>query len=129
MFIRIDPKSNVALYEQVIQQIKEMCARGLLKPDDKLPSVRELSAQIVINPNTVAKAYKELERQGVIVTVRGKGTFIAEFESQEVTEKQKNKIKKEIENLIIECKYLGISGDQLKQWVDELYLDLMDKNK
>ncbi|WP_078555102.1 GntR family transcriptional regulator [Bacillus alkalicellulosilyticus] len=127
MIVRIDPKSNIPLYEQIIQQVKEMCVKGILKPDDKLPSVRELSSSIVINPNTVSKAYQELERQGVIVTLRGKGTFVAEHQIQEATEKQVIAMKKELEKIIIECKYLGITIDEMNKWVQEIYREMREQ--
>ncbi|HEY8448953.1 MAG TPA: GntR family transcriptional regulator, partial [Bacillota bacterium] len=74
----LDARKNLPIYEQVIRRVKELYLLGVLRPGDRLPSVRELAAQIVANPNTVSKAYQELERQGVIETRPGKGTFIAE---------------------------------------------------
>ncbi len=68
--IQIDPRSSTPIYEQIIQQLKELCLKGIMKPGDKLPSVRELATIIIANPNTVSKAYKELERDGVIETLR-----------------------------------------------------------
>ena len=124
MLVKLDPKSNVPLYEQIIMQIKELRAKGILLVDEKLPSVRELSSAIVINPNTVAKAYKELERQGVIVTIRGKGTFIAEGENTEATVKEKEKMKKTLEQIIIDSVYLGITKEELKQWIEELFVEI-----
>ncbi|MEB1806326.1 MAG: GntR family transcriptional regulator [Bacillaceae bacterium] len=124
MLLRIDPKSNVPLYEQIIMQIKELRAKGIIQANEKLPSVRELSSQIVINPNTVSKAYKELERQGIIVTIRGKGTFIAEGEAIEASEKEREKMKKSLEQLVIDSVYLGITKEELQQWIDELFKDL-----
>ncbi|WP_216828191.1 GntR family transcriptional regulator [Alkalihalobacterium elongatum] len=121
MLLRIDPKSNVPLYEQIIMQIKELRAKGIILANEKLPSVRELSSQIVINPNTVSKAYKELERQGIIVTIRGKGTFVAEGENIEASEKEREKMKKSLEQLVIDSVYLGITKEELQQWIDDLY--------
>ncbi|WP_209125438.1 GntR family transcriptional regulator [Alkalihalobacillus sp. BA299] len=124
MLVRIDPKSNVPLYEQIILQIKELRAKGIIQTNEKLPSVRELSSQIVINPNTVSKAYKELERQGIIVTIRGKGTFVAEGETVEASEKEREKMKKSLEQLVIDSVYLGITKEELQQWMNELFKDL-----
>ena len=73
---KIDLRSSIPIYEQLVQQVKRSIVQGLLKPGDALPSVRKLAASIEVNPNTVAKAYQELERQGVIITVRGKGTLV-----------------------------------------------------
>ncbi|MBR2674053.1 MAG: GntR family transcriptional regulator [Mogibacterium sp.] len=74
---QLDIKSNKSVYEQVIDRIKELVMMGVLTEGSKLPSVRELSRQLTINPNTVQKAFKELERDGYIYTVSGKGTFVS----------------------------------------------------
>lgn len=76
-----DFKSTVPIYEQIITQAKEYILKGYLKPKDPLPSIRRLATMMDINPNTVAKAYQELERQHIIVTVRGRGTFVEESPS------------------------------------------------
>lgn len=73
-----DFKSTVPIYEQIIAQAKEFVLKGWLKPGEPLPSIRKLATIIDVNPNTVAKAYQELERQHIIVTIRGKGTFVEE---------------------------------------------------
>ena len=74
-------KSTVPIYEQIITQAKEYILKGYLKPKDPLPSIRRLATMLDINPNTVAKAYQELERQHIIVTIRGRGTFVEESPS------------------------------------------------
>lgn len=76
-----DFKSTVPIYEQIITQAKEYILKGYLKPKDPLPSIRRLATMLDINPNTVAKAYQELERQHIIVTIRGRGTFVEESPS------------------------------------------------
>ncbi len=76
-----DFKSTVPIYEQIITQAKEYILKGYLKPKDPLPSIRKLATMLDINPNTVAKAYQELERQHIIVTIRGRGTFVEESPS------------------------------------------------
>jgi GntR family transcriptional regulator len=78
MWFLIDPSSGLPIYRQLIDQVKQAVAGGVLKPGDRLPSVRDLAMELTINPHTVAKAYQELEREGVITVPRGKGAFIAE---------------------------------------------------
>lgn len=73
----IDLNSSIPLYEQLKQQIIELQLLGLLSPDDALPSVRSLAKQLGINPNTVSKAYSELEAQNVIYTILGKGCYVS----------------------------------------------------
>lgn len=74
---QLDSKSHLSIYEQVIENIKELIMTDILAEDSKLPSVRELSKDLTVNPNTVQKAFKELEREGYIYTVSGKGTFVS----------------------------------------------------
>ena len=78
MKFAIDPRSGVPLYRQLIEQVKSSIARGGLRPGDQLPTVRQLAVELSINPNTVAKAYRELEIQGVLATQQGTGTFVSE---------------------------------------------------
>ena len=74
---RLDERSHKAMYEQVMDNLKELIMTDVMKENEKVPSVRELSEQLMINPNTVMKAYKELEREGYIYTVSGKGSFVS----------------------------------------------------
>ncbi|MDG5786348.1 GntR family transcriptional regulator [Evansella sp. AB-P1] len=128
MYFNIDPKKNTPLYEQVIQQVKEMCAKGILKPNEKLPSVRELSSQMVINPNTVSKAYQELERQGVIITIRGRGTFISEEINQLQDPRQVEKLKQSLKQMIIDSHYAGITKEEVSTWLEEIYDEIGGNN-
>ena len=74
---QIDLKSRKAIYEQVMDNFKRLIVTGVLKPDEKVPSVREMAKSLTVNPNTVQKAYRELETQGYIYTVLGQGSFIS----------------------------------------------------
>jgi GntR family transcriptional regulator len=73
----LDPRSGVATYLQIVQQVKEALRLGTLDVGDQLPTVREVVADLAINPNTVAKAYRDLERDGLVVARQGRGTFVA----------------------------------------------------
>ena len=85
----IDSRSRVAIYEQLVQNIIGLIARGVLQPDDQLPSVRNLARDLGINPNTVQKAYQELESEGIIYTVGGKGCFVGGRENAAAAIRQK----------------------------------------
>jgi len=74
---QIDLKSRKAIYTQIIDNFKRLIISGILQPDEKVPSIRDLAQAITVNPNTVQKAYRELESQGYIYTVLGQGSFIA----------------------------------------------------
>ena len=86
----IDLSSGVPIYRQLIEQVKYQIATGVLKPHDELPSVRALAGQYLINPNTVMRAYLELERDGVIYKKRSVGTYVAE---KDVSMSQEEKFK------------------------------------
>ena len=75
--ISIDPGSFIPIYEQVKKEIRRLVALGALKPHDSLPSIRELAGDLVVNPNTVARAYRDLEQDGFIYTQKGRGCFVA----------------------------------------------------
>ena len=73
----LDGRSGVATYVQIVQQVKEAIRLGVIEVGDQLPTVREVVAELAINPNTVAKAYRELEREGLVLARQGRGTFVA----------------------------------------------------
>lgn len=118
--VNIDVRSRTPIYEQIITEIKRMIALGIVSADEKCPSVRQLSAELGINPNTLQKAYTELEREGIIYTVSGKGCFIAS--NTEIFEKQhKAKILTELEKKLCEAKESMISKEEVYNLVKEIY--------
>lgn len=117
--MQIDKMSGKPLFEQVVLGVKEDVLRGILEPGDKIPSVREMATQLVINPNTISKAYKVLEEEDVIVTVRGKGTFVKQKDTETRNEKQINKLKHQLTELIIEASYLNVTEEELVHWMKE----------
>jgi GntR family transcriptional regulator len=76
--IELDPKSRLTIYEQVVDKVRMLISSGVIAPNEKLLSVRDMSKQLTINPNTVQKAFRELERQGYVYTVSGVGSFAAD---------------------------------------------------
>jgi len=120
VMIRIDEKSVLPIYEQIVHRIKELISRGVLQPEEKMPSVRELAARLLVNPNTVAKAYQELERQGVIVSVRGKGVFVAKpASSPGMLQERLARLRADLGRLMVEAHHLGVSREQVTAWVEE----------
>ncbi len=105
---QLDVKSRKSIYEQVIDQLKAQIMEGALCTGQKLPSVRELSKSISVNPNTVQKAYRELERQGYIYTTSGVGTFVADKSAITADPKMLEKAKKNLEDAFSALLYLGI---------------------
>lgn len=119
--INIDSRSSKPIYEQIIERVKEDIIKGILMPGDKLPSVRELSSMITINPNTISKAYKELERMKAIEVIRGKGTFVAQDFKPSMDEEKIKEIKEHMKKIIIEAHYVGVDKDKLIDILNEIY--------
>lgn len=119
--IKIDSRSSRPIYEQIINAIKENIFKGILQPGEKLPSVREMSSLITTNPNTVSKAYKELERQKVIETIRGRGTYVSSDYKPRLEEDRMKILKEEIKKIIIEAHYMGIRKEELVELMDSFY--------
>lgn len=124
VYVLLDPKSNVPLYEQIIKQVRERIVQGIVKPGEKVPSIRELSAELAINPNTVSKAYKELERIGLFVTYRGKGTFINDEIDAVINEQDKEHIKSKLKEVVVDSIYAGITIQELNNWIEQYYREL-----
>ena len=112
--INLDYQSRTPIYEQIIEEIERYVALGILKPEEQLPSVRELATELGINPNTVKKAYTELERKGVTITLSTKGTYIAYNTEKIVEEKIEEKIK-EIRKLVKDIEQMGLSEEEIKK--------------
>ncbi|WP_130616744.1 GntR family transcriptional regulator [Cohnella abietis] len=118
--IQINERSLSPIYEQIVNQMKELIVKGALREGDKIPSVRELSGMLLINPNTVAKSYQELERQGVIATVRGKGTFVCKPASAPGMERERHKqLREELKRLVVEARHLGVAKVDFQKWINQ----------
>ena len=124
---KIDIRSSVPIYEQLSEQVKRAVIQGLLKKGDPLPSVRKMAAEIGVNPNTVAKAYQELERQKVIITIRGKGTIINDL--PEDTGADISDVLAKIRPYITELIYAGKTRDEITEEIGKIYDDLKKTNK
>lgn len=115
MNIIINHSSMVPIYEQLCDSIKKHIHEGLLCEGDILPSVRVLAKELKISALTVKKAYDSLEADGYLVTVHGKGSFVAKINAQERSEVIKKEIEKELENVIDKGRRLGLSDTELKE--------------
>lgn len=116
----LDLRSRKSIYEQVIDNLKEMIMTDELPFDSKLPSVRELSKQISVNPNTVQKAYRELERQGYIYTQQGLGTFVSDKSDIRADETAVSKAEQGIEDAFKQLLFLGLDFDVAKKRAQEI---------
>jgi len=116
----IDFSSGVHVYKQIINYIYAAIGNGELKEDDKLPTIKELAEQLNVNPNTVAKAYRELELKGVIASKRGNGSFISapQTKSPKLTVKDRDsKLHKLFGRIMAEAKGYGIKEDELMEYI------------
>lgn len=118
MFI-INEKSQLPIYEQIVQEIKEQVVRGILEDGEKIPSIRDFAGEIGVNPNTVSKAYQELERQEVIMTIKGKGTFIANQKERISSPKKLAETKTKLKDTVLDLVYLGINLEEIHHMIDE----------
>lgn len=123
---QLDLKSRKTIYEQVVDNLKELMIAGVLNPEEKLPSVRELSKVLTVNPNTIQKAYRELESQGYIYTVTGLGTFVAATKENVINPDLLKEIKERIRNDIRELFFLGISYEETQKILYQLLEERSD---
>ncbi|WP_240375885.1 GntR family transcriptional regulator [Bacillus piscicola] len=114
----LDVRSRKPIYEQLMDNIKELIMTGVLTTDAKLPSVRMLSKELTVNPNTIQKAYRELEREGYLYSANRKGYFVAPVDWIKPDEKL-NELKPQFQQLIQEAIYLGLTKEQLVEWFEE----------
>ncbi|MFL0194073.1 GntR family transcriptional regulator [Clostridium sp. WILCCON 0269] len=119
--INIDNRSSTPIYQQIVNQIKEEILKGILQGGDKLPSVREMSSRIMANPNTISRAYSELERQKVIETIRGKGTYVTSEYKPVMEEERMENLKENIKKIIVEAKYMGLSKEKMVEMINNTY--------
>ena len=126
---QINLRSQRSIYEQIIDNIKELIIRGVLAEDSELPSIRELSRSLTVNPNTVQKAFKELEREGFIYTVKGKGSFVSPRGQEQVDRQAVKKVCADIRSSVQELTYLGVSAEEIRSMVAEIAADPFDENQ
>lgn len=125
----INTKSQLPIYEQIVQKIKEQVVKGILQEGEKILSIREFASRIGVNPNTVSKAYQELEHQDVIVTVKGKGTFIADQTEKNSSPKKLAETKIKLKEIILDLVYLGINVEEIHKLSVEYSQDIIGGDK
>ncbi len=119
IWIQIQPGSDKAVYTQIMDQISETIARGQLKIGDKLPAVRKLAAELVINPNTVARAYSLLEQSGVVVTKKGSGTFVSDPRLRHRDAADLNLLSERMDTIIARAMTLGLNPSEVSSLFTE----------
>lgn len=121
MKITILPQGTLAIYEQIVNQLKNAIVTGELQAGEALTSIRALAADLGVSVITTKRAYEELEKEGLIRSVAGKGFFVCEYNTDYLREKQLVMIEKRLGELITDAKQAGINGDDFVEMVRALY--------
>lgn len=119
MQIQLTPQGGVPIYLQVMQQIKYLVASGKLRVGDELPSIRALAEELIVNPNTIARAYRELEVEGVVEKRRTAGTFIADSGSPIARKERLKVLKQRIDQVLVEAIQMGFSLDEVLKLIQQ----------
>jgi len=120
VFLKIDPSSGIPIYRQIMEQIKYSLARGALKMGERLPSVRQLSLDLKVNPTTIVKAYSELEHEGVLHTRRGMGTYVSEIRLKIEGAEKAEILRGLAERLVVEAVQLGVDAARVREILEEM---------
>jgi GntR family transcriptional regulator len=113
MALHVDTASRLPIYQQLAEQIRTAIARGELQPETGLPSVRQLSRELVVNPNTVARAYTELEREGLLVSRPGRGIFVAQPRNDLTRTARDRRLTEVLDRWLTQAVHLGYSAEEV----------------
>jgi GntR family transcriptional regulator len=117
MRFHINPSSAEPIYAQIVRQVRRSVATGVLETGDRLPPVRQLAASLVINPNTIAAAYRQMEREGLVHTMRGRGTFVAGISAQAGRRERRRLLQPHLNALLTEATHLGFDTAELLELI------------
>ena len=129
MFISVDPSKDVPIFRQIVQQIKTAVAMGRLQPEEPLPSVRQLAVELAVNPNTVARAYLDLEIEGVIYKRQGAGTFVSGQGVRVSREEQRRVLGELFERALVEGVNLGMDEGELRETFERVLGKVMQERE
>lgn len=118
MHLRIDPSAAEPIFSQIVSAVKRAAAEGRLRAGDRLPTVRELAAELVVNPNTVARAYQQLEAEGVTLSRRGAGTVLAERPSPLRADERQRRLRAAFDQALSEALHIGCGEAELRAAFD-----------
>lgn len=116
--IKIDYRDARPIYEQIVDGVENLALRGALPAGSQLPSVRQLAMELSINPNTIQRAYAELERRGVIYAAKGRGNFISD-DTAALRQRRLDEIAAQIRTLAVQAHMLGATDEQIRRWLEE----------
>lgn len=124
MQFHLNPHDGLPIYKQLIAQVKNMLGSGRLLPGDEMPSVRALARQLLVNPNTVARAYRELETMGLLTSRQGSGTFVTDAGSPLAAKEKKRLLTEKADALLLDARQLGFTWQQLQKLLEERAAEL-----
>jgi len=119
MFLHINPSSKIPIYLQIIDQIKLCIVSGMLSAEELLPSIRELAVQLTVNPNTVARVYRELEKDGIVETIRGKGVYVSKQKDAFVKTEKKRIISQDLNKALADAFNLDMDVEEVRKILEE----------
>ena len=117
MFIHVDHRNGLAVYDQIVRQVKFAVADGAVREGELVPSVRELARELTINPNTVARAYRQLQEEGVLNPVRGTGLAVASAARKQCRTQRNKLIRERLRQVLAEAKQSGLTSQEIEQLV------------
>lgn len=119
MFL-VNPRSKQPLYEQLVEQLRRQIVLGGMKDGAAMPSVRQLATELGINPNTIQKAYRRMEEEGMILSIPGKGSFVSDDLADMLT-KQREDQRSKAKQMLQSCREMGLTKEEITQMVEEIY--------
>ena len=128
MFIHIDPASELAIYDQIVRQVKFAVADEAVQAGELIPSVRELARELAVNPNTVSRAYRQLQSDGVLESVRGTGLSVAKGARQQCRTERMTLIRNRLRQVLLEAKHSRLNGESLRELIEQ-ELAVIDSEK
>ena len=123
MLLHIDPSNGLPIYDQINRQVKFAVANGALRSGDLVPSVRELAGRVAVNPNTVARAYRDLQTEGVLETLRGEGLRVTKTAPETCRTERQTLLKARLRSAIAECRLGGLTTDEIRTLIEDVLVD------
>ena len=129
MFLHIQPSDSLAIYDQVVRQVKFAVASGAIRPGELVVSVRDLARDLAINPNTVARAYRQLQDEGVLETVRGTGLAVAKGAALRCRKQRVELVGRRIREALREARQSQLDDNELRELVDQQLSEVLKEKK
>jgi len=124
MRFHIDPDSGVPIYLQISRNVKRSIALSSLRGGEQVPSVREVAEMLTVNPNTVAKAYQLLEREGIVATRKGVGTFVTDSDISITEQERRDVVSDKLDLALVEAEHLRLNREEVREIFDERLAEL-----